>query len=66
MMSEVTLNKCILAVVTTNPGKVSSGSIPTFYCESDEELERIASLLTRITNGMVHDLGNGVYILVRH
>lgn len=63
---EIALNKYILAVVTVDRDKVAGGSIPVFYCRDNEEKELIASNLTRITNGMVHDLGNGVYIIVRH
>jgi hypothetical protein len=62
---EVSLNKYILAIVTIKRDKVAAG-VPIFYCDSEEEKEQVASNLTRITNGMVHDIGNGVYIIVRH
>jgi len=63
---DIQLNKVILAIVTTDKEKVSGGSVPTFYCADEEERERISTLLSRITEGMVHDLQNGCYILVRH
>lgn len=63
---EIQLNKLILAVITTNPNKVLGGGIPTFLCENEEEKERVALLLSKITHGMVHDLENGIYIIVRH
>jgi hypothetical protein len=63
---ELELNKFIIAIVTTKREKVSGGSAPTFYCDSEEERERVSSYLSRITNAMVHDLDNGCYILVKH
>ncbi|GAB6136939.1 capping complex subunit for YIEGIA [Halanaerobaculum tunisiense] len=58
----------ILAIVTTKEeqDKVESGSAPIFYAADEEELEYIAMLISRLTKSMVHDLGNGVYILIKH
>jgi len=56
----------ILAIVTLTPDKVMSGGAPTFVAASREERERIATYLSRILSAQVHDLENGVYILVRH
>ena len=63
---EIAINKYILAIVTTDKNKVLYSGVPVFYCNDEEEKELVASNLTRITNGMFHDLGNGVYIIVRH
>jgi hypothetical protein len=63
---EVFLNKYIIAIITTRHDKVSAGSVPTFYCDDEEERERIATSLSKITSGMVHDMENGVYVIVRH
>ena len=62
------LNNYILAIVTQqkDKDKISSASAPIFYAESKEELEYIAQLISRLTISMVHDLGNGVYILIKH
>ncbi len=62
------INDFILAIVITkdNQDKVESGSAPIFYAEDEEQLEYIAMLISRLTTSMVHDLGNGVYILVKH
>lgn len=62
----VELSKYILAVITTDPRKVNGGGAPIFYTESKDEQEKIANFLSRITEGVVHDLDNGVYILVKH
>ncbi len=45
---------------------VAGGGAPIFYVSSPEEKERLARYISRITQGMVHDLTNGVYIIVRH
>lgn len=65
---EVSLTNNILAVVTLKKdgNKVDGGGCPVFYAEDEEELEQIAMLLSRLTLSMAHDLGNGVYILVKH
>lgn len=63
---ETELNECILAVVTTNRDKVLDSAAPVFVAENDEERERVALLLGKITKGMVHDLENGCYIIVKH
>ncbi|MEJ6950596.1 capping complex subunit for YIEGIA [Natronospora cellulosivora (SeqCode)] len=57
----------ILAVITTkeNEFKVGGGA-PIFYVKDDEEQEDISMILARLTMGMVHDLGNGVKIVIRH
>ncbi len=63
---DVELHETILAVVTTRADKVSSGTVPVFYAENGEEREKIALLLSKVTKGMVHDLGNGCYVIVKH
>ncbi|MFO7819953.1 MAG: hypothetical protein R6V17_06910 [Halanaerobacter sp.] len=62
------INNYILAIVTTqqNKNKIASGSTPVFYAKNREELEYIAGLISRLTISMVHDLGNGIYILIKH
>ena len=62
------INDFILAIITQreNKDKVDSGSAPIFYGEDKEEVEYISMLLSRLTMSMVHDLGNGVYILIKH
>ncbi len=57
----------ILAIVTCQESerKIKSG-VPTFLLADKEEVEEVAVLLARILAGMVHDLKNGIYIIVRH
>lgn len=63
---EVSISKEILAMVTKDKTKVSSGSVPIFYAENDTELEQVTLYLARIFMAAIHDLSNGVYIIVRH
>ncbi len=56
----------ILAIVTTNKDIVSSTTVPIFYANSEEHKERLALMVAKVTMGMVHDLENGVYVVVKH
>jgi hypothetical protein len=60
------LEKFILAVITMDREKVSPGGAPIFFASDKVEQEKIAITLARITEGVIHDLENGVYILVKH
>lgn len=55
----------ILAVLSTDLQKVGGGA-PIFYARDLEELEKLATLLTGVLGAAVHDLQNGVYVIVRH
>ncbi len=61
---DVAIRKLILAAVTTGEGEVSG--VPVFHAKDDEQKEFIATTLSRVLEAVAHDLGNGVYILVRH
>ncbi|HHV72061.1 MAG TPA: hypothetical protein GXX38_05550 [Clostridia bacterium] len=58
--------KRIMAVVTTNKDIIWGGGCPIIEATSFEEMERIALYLSRILDGAVHDLENGIYIIVKH
>jgi len=51
----------ILAVVAAQDSVCGGGS-PVFRLPDAEERERVANLLARILQAMVHGLGNGIYI----
>lgn len=55
----------LLAVVTRNKEAIG-GDIPIFFATDEEEQNRIAGVIAQILKAMVHDIGNGVYIIVRH
>lgn len=59
------MSDIIIAVVTMDREAVG-GDVPIFYARNEEERERIATTLCRITKGMAHDLENGAYVIVRH
>ncbi|MBO8141581.1 MAG: hypothetical protein H0Z37_05290 [Firmicutes bacterium] len=55
----------ILAVITTREGVVGGG-VPVFLVASEKERDQVSVLLSRILQAVVHDLQNGVYVIVRH
>ena len=55
----------LLAVVTINKEAVG-GDIPIFFASTEDEQVRVAGVLSNILKAMVHDVGNGVFIIVKH
>jgi hypothetical protein len=55
----------LFAAITEEPHKVGGG-LPIFYVNSSEEKERVAAYISRIAGGVIHDVGNGTYIVVIH
>ena len=54
----------IFCIVTTDPSRVApGGGAPVFVAKDLDEQARIAMWITRITNAIVHDLHNGVFML---
>lgn len=66
MKLDVGFKENILAIVAIDKDVVSSGTVPTFYAKDEEDRERISLLLSKVMMGMVHDLENGTYVIVRH
>jgi hypothetical protein len=64
-MEEIALTECILAAVCLQPNKVG-GACPVFIAASQEEQQKTSLLLARILGGVVHDLENEVFIIVKH
>lgn len=60
-----TLEKTILAVVTTNREHVAGGS-PIFYASSHEELQKLSFTLEKILDAMAHTLSDSTMIIVKH
>ena len=63
---QMSISKYILAVILQDPDLVIGGGTPVFIARDRIEQDHIATCLARITEGVVHDLANGVYILVKH
>ncbi len=59
------LEKTILAVITTDRQKVGGG-VPIFYADHPEEVHIIGAHLEAILDAMVHQLQDGLYIVVKH
>ncbi|HPT84138.1 MAG TPA: hypothetical protein PLM25_09615 [Limnochordia bacterium] len=57
--------KLILAVVATDQTQVGGGA-PIFYARSEEEKTQLALLIAKILGAAVHDLHNGVLVVVQH
>lgn len=55
----------IVAVVTLRQD-LPGGGAPVFPVDNEAQRERVALLLAKILRGVVHDLENGVYVVVRH
>ncbi|MFZ5639723.1 MAG: capping complex subunit for YIEGIA [Bacillota bacterium] len=59
------MNEELMAVVTIDDTNVG-GDVPIFFAKTQEEQAQIAQTLAKVLRAMVHDLGNGVYIIVKH
>ncbi|HCD09604.1 MAG TPA: hypothetical protein DEQ01_04505 [Thermoanaerobacter sp.] len=64
---EVHVTGYIIAIVASRKAKdnVSSGTAPIIYVENEEEQQKLSMYLSRIFKAAVHDLENGVFILVK-
>lgn len=61
----MTIEKFILAAITTNPNKAPSG-VCVFHCENKKELMTVARNLEAILDGIAHELTEELYVIVRH
>jgi len=59
------LEKYVLAIITTNPSKVSGGTA-IFTCETKQEMEHVAANLEAILDGIAHALSEELYVIVKH
>ncbi|MFO7246913.1 MAG: hypothetical protein FWJ62_01275 [Thermaerobacter sp.] len=59
------LLKVILAVVAL-PGAQVEGNVPILRAADRASAEKKADLIARILDAMVHDVGDGVFLIVRH
>ncbi len=61
----MTIDKAILAIITMNKQKVDGGA-PIFYCETKDEMNKVAANLEAILDGISHGLSEELYIIVKH
>jgi hypothetical protein len=64
-MMDIGIKHDIVAAITMDVHQVGGG-VPIFYVKDKEELIKVATYIAKATLGMVHDLDNGTYIVVRH
>lgn len=62
---EVSISKLVLAAVTLDKDLVGGG-VPIFLASDEEEQKKISTYLGRILEAVIHDLENGVFIVVKH
>ena len=63
---DIGIKENIVAIITTDKSMISSSSVPVFFANTEEQKERLALMVSKVTMGMVHDLENGAYVVVRH
>ncbi|MCK4259045.1 MAG: hypothetical protein KAX49_08710 [Halanaerobiales bacterium] len=64
---DLSLNNTILAIVVKEDCKTKvSGGAPIFITENDQELEEMSMLISRITMSMVHEIADGIRMIVKH
>lgn len=65
---QIDLTHAILAIVTgENHRSVDAGGMaPVFRIGDEAERARVAKYIATATLGMVHDLRNGTYLVVKH
>ncbi|MGI6162463.1 MAG: capping complex subunit for YIEGIA [Bacillota bacterium] len=61
---EITIQKAILCAVAGDPGMIQD--IPAIIVKDKDARQEKAMLLSRILQGAVHDMGDGVLIVVKH
>ncbi|HHT42655.1 MAG TPA: hypothetical protein GX014_04560 [Firmicutes bacterium] len=57
--------KLILAVVALDKTQVGGGA-PIFFAHDEEEQHEVALLIAKVLGAAVHDLQNGVLVVVQH
>ncbi|MBD1371639.1 hypothetical protein IC620_04615 [Hazenella sp. IB182357] len=65
MGGSTSLQKFVLAVITTNAEAVTGGSV-VFIVPDEKELQRKTYLLEKILDGMAHELDPDTMIIIKH
>jgi hypothetical protein len=61
----MSLEKFVLAIITTNKNKVAGGTA-IFTCDNVKEMDEFAKNLEAILDGIAHKLSDDVYVIVKH
>lgn len=59
-------NQILAIIALKKDSEKVSGGVPIFFTEDKKEMEEVSTLLARLTLGMVHDLENGIRIIIKH
>lgn len=62
---DIGLNDYIIAIVTTDKD-MKSNTVPIFYAKDREDLEKRSLMISKCVTGMVHDVLNDTFIIVKH
>lgn len=66
-MMDISLNNTVQAIfVVKDKANMVAGSAPIFIVQDYQELEEKSMLFSRITMSMVHELDEGLRIIVKH
>ncbi len=60
------MGELLAAIITDQEKEKITGDIPIFVAQNQDEKAQIAIYLSRSLDAAVHDLGNGVYYIVKH
>ncbi|MFW5648461.1 MAG: capping complex subunit for YIEGIA [Candidatus Alkaliphilus sp. MAG34] len=64
---QIELGDLIVAIITMNKDAVGTGgTAPVFYVGNNEHLGELSEKISKILDGVVHDIGMGTYIIVKH
>ncbi len=66
MGNDIGINSYTMAVITTDKNMTTSGGCPIFYASNDDELQNKAMLMAKCVDGIVHQISDGVLIVVKH
>lgn len=66
MGKDVGINSYTLAVLTTDKKMNVVGGCPIFYANNDDDLQQKAMLMAKCVDGIVHQISDGVLIVIRH
>jgi len=56
----------VATVATKEAADFYKGAVPLILVKNEDELERMSLLLAKIFKAMIHDLENGIYLIVKH
>ncbi|MFW5992168.1 MAG: capping complex subunit for YIEGIA [Halanaerobiaceae bacterium] len=67
-MNNIDLTNYIIAIValTECRDRIGGGGAPVFYVNDSDKLDEVSMLIARVALGMVHEIDDGVKIIIKH